>query len=398
MNNKPLEKIKVLDLTRVLAGPYCTMIFKNLGAEIIKIEMPKTGDDSRGFGPYVNDESIYFVSINRGKKSIVVDLKSDEGKDIFLKIIKKVDVVAENFKPGTMEKLGLGYDELKKINPGLIYVAMSGFGHSGPYSQRPAYDMIVQAMGGIMSITGQPDGEPTRVGTSVGDITAGMYGAIGVLSALYSRISTGLGQKVDVAMLDGQLSILENAIARYNATGINPKPMGTVHPSITPFQAFKTKDSWLIIAAGNNKLWESLCILIEKREWIDDPRFATNPDRTKNQPLLSKLLNDIIINKTTDEWMDLLVKNNIPAAPINNMEMIFKDPQVKARNMLVEVSQPGAGKLVISGNPIKMSSIPVDEEIPDAPAPALGEHTAEILKNYIGYDDEKIMEYIKKYS
>ena len=397
MNNKPLNDIKVLDLTRVLAGPFCTMILKNLGAEVIKVERPVSGDDSRGFGPYINNESIYFVSINRGKKSIVVDLKTDEGREIIIDLVKKVDVLAENFKPGTMEKLGLGYEELKKINPRLIYAAMSGFGHSGPYSERPAYDMIVQAMGGIMSITGQADGNPTRVGTSVGDITAGMYGAIGLISALYSRKETGLGQKVDVAMFDGQISILENAIARYVATGESPKPLGTVHPAITPFQAFRTKDNWVIIAAGNNKLWENLCRLLDKDEWINDDRFDTNENRTIHQPELDSLMSEIIVQKTTNEWMELFVKNNIPASPINNMEMIFKDPQIHARNMLVEVDQPRAGKIVIAGNPIKMSSISADQEITDRPAPSLGEHTAEVLKQYSDYDETSVKEYVSRY-
>src|SRR5690554_5799464 len=240
------------------------MVLANLGAEVIKVERPGTGDDSRDFGPFVNDESIYFVSINRGKKSIAIDLKSEEGKQVLLDLVKEVDVLTENYRPGTMEKLGLGYDRLKEVNPKLIYAAMSGFGHSGPYANRAAYDMIVQGMGGIMSITGQPGGEPIRVGTSVGDMTAGLMGAIGVLAAVYGRIATGKGQKVDVAMLDGQLAILENAIARYTSTGEIPGPLGTRHPSITPFEAFKTKDTWVILAVGNDALWTKFCELVQK--------------------------------------------------------------------------------------------------------------------------------------
>ena len=258
-----------------------------------------------------------------------------------------------------------------------------------PYSKRPAYDMIVQAMGGIMSLTGQPDGEPTRVGTSVGDITAGLYGVIGVLAAAYARKETGKGQKVDVAMMDGQVSILENAIARYSATREIPSPLGTVHPAITPFQAFKTKDSWLIIAVGNNKLWNIFCNLIDRTEWITDPRFEDNPKRTENQKVIAGLIQDIFIEKTTDEWLDLFIGNDIPASPINNMENIFNDPQVKERNMLIKVDQPKVGELDIAGNPIKMSSIPVEYEVPEDPAPSIGEHTAEILQEYLEYSGEK---------
>src|SRR6056297_589675 len=395
MNNKPLDGIKILDLTRVLAGPYCTMVLKNLGAEVIKIERPGIGDDSRGFGPYVNGESAYFVSINRGKKSIAVDLKSAEGKQIFFDLIKQVDVVTENFKPGTMEKLGLGYEKINAVNPRIIYAAMSGFGHSGPYSARPAYDMIVQAMGGIMSITGQPDGPPTRVGTSVGDITAGLFGAIGILSALHKRKETGQGQKIDVAMLDGQVSILENATARYAATGEIPTPLGSRHPSITPFEAFKTKDDWLILAVGNDKLWKAFCTAVNKEEWLDDHDFATNDKRNLSHYRLKPMIDELMVEKTTAEWMDLLTNAHVPASPINTMAELFTDPQVAARNMLVEVEQPGVGPIKVAGNPIKLSTVDPEDEIPSDPAPSIGEHTEEILKDYLSFDSEKIEEYLK---
>lgn len=395
MTNKPLEGIRVLDLTRVLAGPYCTMVLKNLGAEIIKIERPGTGDDSRGFGPYINGESIYFVSINRGKKSIAVDLKSPAGKAIFFELVKQVDVVTENFKPGTMEKLGLGYDEIIKSNPKIIYAAMSGFGHSGPYSERPAYDMIVQAMGGIMSITGQSGGAPTRVGTSIGDITAGLFGAIGILAAIHKRKETGKGQKVDVAMLDGQVSILENAIARYASTKEIPKPLGSRHPSITPFEAFKTKDDWIILAVGNDKLWKSFCEAVGKAEWIEDPDFESNDKRNLSHDRLKPLLDAIFVTKSTEEWMALLTKAQVPASPINNMENLFADPQVKARHMLVEVEQPGVGSIKVAGNPIKLSDVAAEDEIPSEPSPSIGEHTAEILQAYLGFDNSQIEAYLE---
>jgi len=395
MNNKPLDGIKILDLTRVLAGPYCTMVLKNLGAEVIKIERPGIGDDSRGFGPYVNGESAYFVSINRGKKSIAVDLKSAEGKQVFFDLIKQVDVVTENFKPGTMEKLGLGYEKIKTVNPRIIYAAMSGFGHSGPYSSRPAYDMIVQAMGGIMSITGQPGGAPTRVGTSVGDITAGLFGAVGILAAIHKRKETGLGQKVDVAMLDGQVAILENATARYATTGEIPGPLGSRHPSITPFEAFKTKDDWLILAVGNDKLWKAFCKATNKEEWLDDHDFATNDKRNLSHNRLKPMLDDLMSEKTTSEWMDLLTAAHVPASPINTMADLFADPQVAARNMLVEVNQPGLGQMKVAGNPIKLSTVDAEDEIPANPAPSIGQHTEEILKTYLGFDNKRINEYLK---
>jgi CoA:oxalate CoA-transferase len=372
------------------------MVLKNLGAEIIKIERPLYGDDSRGFGPYIDGESIYFVSINRGKKSIEVDLKSDEGKKIFYGLLDQVDIITENFKPGTMEKLGLGYETLKEKKPEIIYAAMSGFGHTGPYSPRPAYDMIVQAMGGIMSITGQPGGEPTRVGTSVGDITAGMFGAIGILAALNHRNLTGEGQKVDIAMLDGQIAILENALARYSATGISPVALGSRHPSIAPFEAFKAQDDWIIIAVGNDKLWRLFCKVIDREEWIEDEYFATNEKRSYNHSRLKPMLDEVFNQRTVDEWMKLFTEANIPASPINNIGKLVEDEQVKSRHMLVDVEQPGIGVVKVAGNPIKLSSVASEDELPTDPAPAVGEHTSEILKKYLNYTDNEIQDYKKR--
>ena len=399
MAKKPLDGVKVLDLTRVLAGPYCTMVLKNLGAEIIKVERPVTGDDSRAYGPYVNGESMYFTSINRGKKSITVDMKTEVGKKVITELIKECDVIVENYKPGTMEKLGFGYDEVKKINPEIIYAAMSGFGHTGPYSARPAYDMIVQGMGGVMSITGEPGGKPVRVGTSIGDITAGIFGAIGILAALYEKKGTkDDGQKVDVAMLDCQISILENAIAKYSATGVVPGPLGAKHPSIAPFEAYKTKDSYIILACGNDKLWAKFCKLVGKDEWIEDPRFVSNADRSSHLNELSPMMEEIFMTKTTDEWLDELIAAGLPAGPINTVDRIFKDPQVAERHMLIEAEQPNAGKVTVAGNPIKLSSVPAEEEVPSEPAPGLGEHTAEILRQYVGMDDAAIEEYVNQFN
>ncbi len=393
MNRKPLEHIKVLDFTRVLAGPYCTMMLANMGAEIIKVERPDTGDDSRDFGPFMNGQSAYFISINRGKKSIAVDLKSPKGIEIIKELVKKVDVVAENFRPGTMEKLGLGYDVLNSINPGIIYATMSGFGQSGPYSKRPAYDMIVQGMSGIMSITGNPDGEPVRVGTSIGDITAGMFGAYGIATALVDRAITGKGRMVDVAMLDGQVAILENAIARYTALGEVPKPLGARHPSIAPFGAFKTADGYLIMACGNDSLWETFCKAVDRIDLLELPEYKTNALRTTNADKLKTHIDEILSAKTTAEWDEYLNKKGVPSSPINTVDKLFTDPQIEARKMLVEVEQPGAGKLRVAGNPVKMSGL--TQEIPTDPAPAIGEHTADILADFLGMDAAEIEELIK---
>jgi CoA:oxalate CoA-transferase len=387
---KPLAGIKVLDLTRVLAGPFCTMVLSDLGAEVIKVEIPEIGDDSRYFGPFKNDQSLYFISLNRDKKSITLNLKTDEGKKILKELVKKFDILVENYRPGTMEKLGLGYDVLKEINPRLIYAASSGFGHSGPDSQKPAYDILAQARGGIMSITGWPDTPPTRVGMSTGDITASLFTAIGINSALYQREKTGKGQKIDVAMLDCQVAILENALARYQVDGIPPSPIGNRHPTITPFQAFKTKDSYLVLPIGNDNLWEKFCKFIEREDMIEDVRFSTNGARTQNLEILIPILDDIFITKNTNEWIELIEAVGIPCGPINTIDKVMSDDQVIARNMIVEVDDEKAGKIKIAGNPIKMSSIP--EESKRKAAPIIGEHTQYVLKEYLGYDEGKVNE------
>ncbi len=385
--NLPLEGIKVLDLTRVLAGPYATMILGDLGADIIKIEMPVKGDDARHFGPYVKDESAYFMSLNRNKRSITLNLKHQKGKELFLKMVKKADIVVENYRPGTMEKLGLGYDVLSEINPSIIYAATSGYGHTGPYSKRAAYDAVVQAMGGIMSITGEKGGKPTRVGSSIGDITAGLFTAIGILAALNNRNQTGKGQKVDVAMLDCQVAILENAIARYVVTGEVPKPGGNRHPSIVPFEPFETSNGEIMVAAGNDALWAAFCKVIGREELIEDERFKTNPLRNENYDELRPLIADPMKEKTTEEWQHLLDQAGIPNGPINTIDKVIEDPQVLAREMIVEIDHPVAGKLKVPGIPIKFSRTPGKIR---RTAPLLGEHTDEILKELLDMDSEEI--------
>jgi len=382
-----LEGLKVLDLSRVLAGPYATMILADMGADVLKIEMPVKGDDSRAFGPYVGGESSYFVSINRNKRSITMNLKNEESKNMFLELVKDADVVVENYRPGTMEKLGIGYDVLKEVNPKIIYAASSGFGHTGPYSKRAAYDAVVQAMGGIMSITGELNGKPTKVGSSISDIIAGMYTSIGILAALEYRNRTGKGQKVDVAMLDTQVSILENAVARYMATGVSPKPLGNRHPSIIPFEDFETKDGSIMIAAGNDALWGKLCKALGVPELIDDERFKTNPLRGENYDEMRPLVAKPFLNKTTKEWMDILNEVGVPNGPINKIEDVVNDPQVKARDMIVEVDHPKAGKISMPGVPIKMSETQGSVR---KPAPILGQHNEEVLKGKFNLTDEDI--------
>jgi len=378
-NNGPLSGLLVLDLTRVLVGPYCTMILSDLGARVIKVEAPGVGDDSRGFGPFVEDQSAYFMSLNRNKESIALNLKVEEDKKIFEKILDKTDILVENFKPGTLNKWGYGWENLKDKYPKLIYASASGFGQTGPLKELPAYDMVVQGMGGLMSVTGQPDSEPTRVGTSIGDITAGLFTAIGINAALYDRQKTGKGMYIDVAMLDCQIAILENAIARYLSKGEIPKPMGSRHPSISPFEAFKTKDSYIIIAAGNDKLFEGMCKVFDL-ELYNDQKFKTNADRNKNIEELKKILEDKLKDKTTAEWCEVLEAKRIPCGPINNIKEAVESPQTKARNMIVSSMHNKIGEFKMAGNPIKMSSY--EDKNTRGEIPDLDQHREKILKEF----------------
>jgi CoA:oxalate CoA-transferase len=383
----PLAGLRVLDLTRVLVGPYTTMILADLGAEVIKIEMPGIGDDARHYPPHINGESAYFMSLNRNKRSMTLNLKKEAGKKLFLDLVANSDVLVENFRPGTMERLELGYKRLKEINKGLIYAAASGFGQTGPYSARAAYDGVVQAMGGIMSITGQLGGEPTRVGTSIGDIAAGLFAAIGILAAVVHRSKSGEGQLVDVAMLDCQVALLENAIARYTAVGEIPRPIGNRHPAITPFEPFATSDGQLVVAAGNDALWIKFCEAIGRSNLAADPRFKTNPLRTSNYDALRPLIADAMVRKSTDAWIAILEEAGVPNGPINSVDKVVTDPQVLAREMIVEVEHPVAGTTKLPGIPIKLDETPGEIS---SPAPLLGEHTAEILAGVLGCDAQEI--------
>jgi CoA:oxalate CoA-transferase len=350
----------VLDLTRVLAGPYAALMMAELGARVIKIEPPE-GDDARRYGPFITGEngaakSGYFMSINRDKESIALDLKSDGDRRTFEALLSRADVLIENYRGGTMEKLGYGWDSLKDKHPRLVYAAVTGFGHTGPYAARPAYDMVVQAMGGIMSLTGHPGGAPTRVGTSVGDLTAALFGTVGIASALYDREKTGHGQKVDVGMLDCQVAILENAIARYVATGEVPGPLGTKHPSIAPFAAFKTKDNYIVIAAGNDALFARMAKVLGHEDWSRDPRFATNPSRVEQLDTLHAEMESALAARSAKEWLALLEAEGVPCAPINDIAAVMADPQVHARNMIVAADDPDLGSVRMQGNPIKLSA------------------------------------------
>ena len=378
--NGPLKDLLVVDLTRVLVGPYCTMILSDLGARVIKIEAPEIGDDSRKFGPFVKDYSAYFMSLNRGKESIALNLKNEDDKKIFEKILAKADILVENFKPGTLEKWGFGWKQVSKKYPKLIYASASGFGQTGPLKELPAYDMVVQGMGGLMSVTGQPNSEPTRVGTSIGDITAGLFTAIGINAALYDRQKTGKGMYIDVSMLDCQIAILENAIARYLSKNEIPKPMGSRHPSIAPFEAFKTKDSYIIIAAGNDKLFENLCNALDLKDLIMDEKYKSNSSRSENMNELKKILEQKLINKTTNEWVKNLESLKIPCGPIFNIKEAVENPQVEARNMIVKAYHKVIGDFKLAGNPIKMSTYKDEKTRGDIPD--LDEHREKIIKEF----------------
>ena len=350
----PLSDITVVDLTRVLAGPYATMVLCDLGAEIIKVERRGRGDDARRFGPFVGDRSVYFESLNRGKTSVALDLDHPEDRVRFEELLDGADVLVENFRPGAMERMGYGWETLHARWPGLVYAAVSGFGHTGPYSERPAYDMVVQAMGGLMSLTGHPGGPPTRVGTSVGDIAAGLFAVVGILAALHERERTGMGQMVDIAMLDCQVAILENAIARYSATGLVPGPLGSRHPSITPFAAYQAADRPLVVAAGNDRLFSALCETLRRPELVDDPRFATNEARTEHAEALGAELEAALSGDIAEAWLVRLEAAGIPCGPINDIAAVVSDPGVRARNMVVEVGLPDGSTLEMAGNPVKL--------------------------------------------
>jgi CoA:oxalate CoA-transferase len=392
--NKPLKGIKVLDLTRVLAGPYAAMMLGDMGAEVIKIESPK-GDDSRYFGPpYVQNEAIYFMSINRNKKSIVIDLKQEKGVQILKKLVETADVIIENYRPGTMEKLGIGYDVLKKINPKIIYAACSGFGHTGPDSKKPGYDMMIQAQAGIMSITSYKENGPfTRVGVSVADIVAAMNTAFGIAVKLFQREKDNKSDKIDVSMFDSQVALLTPMFANYMTVGKIAKPVGNRHPLVSPFESFKTKDSEIVITAGNQKLFVNLCEVLNLKCLVTDKRFKSNPARVVNNAKLKPIIEKETKKYKLTDLLKMLETAGIPAAPINTVKEVSAEPQVKARNMIQKVSHKKTGDIYMHGIPVKLNSC--DDNIM-LPPPRLGEHTKEILKKHLNYSIKEINVLIKE--
>lgn len=374
----PLEGITVLDLTHVLAGPFCSTILGDLGARVIKIERPVLGDDTREFPPFKDGESAYFAALNAGKQSIALDLKAPEDRAIFERLLDRADVVLENYRPGVMERLGYGFEDLQKSHPRVIYGAVSGFGHTGPEAGKPAYDMVVQARGGVMSITGPEGGPPVRVGASVGDIVAGMYLAQGILAALVQRARTGVGAKVDIAMLDSQMAIQEHSLATTTATGVPPGPTGARHPSITPFSTYRASDGFFVIAAGNDALFAKLAQALNAPDWVTDPRFATNGARCENVHVLKRLIETVTLQKPRAHWIELLESAGVPTAKVQNMAEAIEDPQVKARHMVVPVEQRAGGPaFMAAGNPIKISTLP--ERTSRGQAPLLDGDRAAIL-------------------
>ncbi|WP_153956929.1 CaiB/BaiF CoA transferase family protein [Cupriavidus necator] len=364
----PLAGITVVDLTRVLAGPYCTMMLADLGARVIKIENPEGGDDSRHVGPFVDGESAYFASINRNKESIALDLKNTEDRKVLEKMLQTADVLVENFRAGVMEKLGYTWEGLHANYPGLVYASISGFGQTGPYRNRPAYDMVVQAMGGLMSVTGEVGGNPARVGVSIGDIGAGLYATIGIQSALLKRVHTGLGERVDISMLDCQVALLENPIARYSATGTVPKPLGTRHPSITPFDMFATQDGFIVVAVGNDTLFAKLCDALGHAEWAGEARFATVLARNENHVELKACLEKRLADATTAEWEAVLESAGIPHGPLNSVPQLMQNPHVEARGMLIDIGIGQGKPLRIAGNPVKIGGVDTLTKVRNPPS------------------------------
>ncbi|HLY55247.1 MAG TPA: CaiB/BaiF CoA-transferase family protein [Stellaceae bacterium] len=377
MKSGPLAGIVVADLSRILAGPYCTLLLAELGARVIKVETPGTGDDARHYGPFVDGKSAYFASINRGKESIALDLKDPKDFAVLEALLGRADVLVENFRPGTMEKLGLGWEVLHPRYPRLIYASASGFGQTGPAAKTPAYDMVVQGMGGIMSINGHPGDKPARVGVSIGDLGAGLYTTVAVNAALYHRAMTGEATRIDIAMFDCQLALLENAVVRYQATGQVPGPLGARHPAIAPFEPYETGDGELIIAGGNDALFRKLCAVLGVEDLAEDDRFRTNDLRCRHADALKAELEAVLRTRPRAEWVARLDTAGIPCGPINTIDQALAHPQVAARNMLVAIDDPGAPTLKVSGNPLKLSGFADPASRP--PAPGLDADRARIL-------------------
>ena len=384
----PLEGLKVLDLSHALAGPYCSTMLADYGADVIKIEPPGKGDIARAWGtPLPGGETDYFIGLHRNKKGIVLDLKNPEGKETFLRMVERCDVVLENFRPGTLEKLGIDYETARKRNPGIIYCSISGFGQDGPYRDRPALDLIVQAESGMISATGEAGGSGVRAGVSIADLTAGMNAAFGIMVALRAKDATGVGQSIDISMMEGQLSLLGVMIGNYFTTGEIPVPMGTAYKALLPYQTFHTKTRDLALAVGSDKLWRDFCPVIGCPEMTDDPRFRTNSDRNKNRSALVEKLQAVFMTRSFEEWETLLVDAGIPIGAINNIAQVIDHPQVAARGAIVNMDHPRAGAVRVVGVPIRLSETPGAVR---TPSPSLGEHTEIVLGDILGMTREDI--------
>ncbi|MDR7867071.1 MAG: CoA transferase [Sporomusaceae bacterium] len=383
-----LQGLTVLDMTRVLAGPFAGMIMADMGANVIKVEEPEKGADERHMGPFQNGESAYFMNLNRNKRGITVNLKAPTGKELFRQLVQKADIVLENFRPGTMEKLGLGYEDLQKINPRIIYAAISGFGHYGPYKDRPGYDIISQAMSGLMSTTGWPGGEPTRTGTAMGDVLGGLSCVIGILAAVHNRSLTGEGQKVDVALVDSAVASLEIINMIYLTEKRIPQRIGNRYESTYPYDSFKAADGSLVIGTANDKLWQNLCALMQRPDLAAKQEWARVRDRVQNHAAVKIEVENWTVQHKVADLVDMLLAAGVPAAPINNIEQVVNDPHIAgAREMFVEIDHPKAGKLKITGSHIKMSATPPSIRVP---SPALGEHNAAVLGELLGLNGEQV--------
>ena len=395
----PLSHIRVIDLSRVLAAPWTGQNLADLGAEVIKIERPKTGDDSRAFGPpWLKDaagkdttESAYFASANRGKKSVTVNLSKPEGQDIVRRIAARCDVLLENYKFGDLARYGLGYEDLRKINPRLIYCSVTGFGQTGPYAERPGYDFMIQGMAGLMSITGErddlPGGGQQKAGIPIGDIITGMYASVAVCAALAHREKSGAGQHLDLALLDSLAAILSNQGGNYLATGVPPGRLGNAHPNIVPYQTFKTADGDIILACGNDNLFRKFCEVAGCQPLADDPRFVTNGKRVENRVEITRLLSDIIGKRTTRDWVEALEAAGVPNGPINNLKQVFEEPQAVARGLRIELDHPLAGKVSLVRSPMRFSETPLEHK---TPPPTLGQHTDEVLRGLLTMSEEEV--------
>ena len=397
----PLSHIKVLDLSRVLAGPWAAQNLADLGAQVIKVERPGKGDDSRAFAPpYLKDtkgqatkESAYYCAANRGKKSITINLSSEQGQKLVRELAKDVDVIVENYKVGDLARYGLGYEDIKSINPGIIYCSVTGFGQTGPYKDRPGYDFMAQGMGGLMSVTGErddlPGGGPQRVGVPIIDMSTGMYASVAICAAIAHRAVTGQGQWIDVSLLDSCVALLANQAMNFFATGESPSSLGNAHPNIVPYLTFKTADGAIILACGNDNLFKKFCELAECTHLAQDPQYATNGERVKNREELTRLLNLVFLKHTTKEWVKLLDEGGVANGPINKIEEVFQEPQVQARGMQIELPHAVAGKVTLVASPMKFSETPIKHEMPP---PALGQHTDEILSQLLKKTSDEIAE------